>query len=1072
MNYDYTNNFNGMIDDLIDGYQDGTFDPNNIHGSSPLTDNDFNAALLEGLEDQRADFWKLLLQYMYNEASHFNDSSIIKESYFPENFSSFVKMLNNNIDIDKAQNWDVVWEGIKEQIKHDGAPLWNESVTVALKQFFNTFGEDGKIYLRKPDSNFPNGVYISIKDIMRANAGDSFSGTPWVAPNKNTDDKTYDEVRGIDKITSVLNDDSNLQFTREFLIGENDDAQFNTAMARWTRLIMPEYLRSVEVEDLNRNFWVIGQTLSALCAFLFGPDAPFSGLYEKIFNELVQLWENVMYLWLYAAISSQTKEITDCHIEVVPISNNELQNYIKFDNFDKDGDRDYPVNQFIASVYEASIAKSKYIIDQYSNSNIILFPKFRYDNYKHNYYSREIWPCVIFYNRNTGKMTCRPIYVYNDNPEVGQPPWFDEFLIDIKVKDLRNKLWSIKEDEINWEFISAEDAATDPQYEEEPYYSLIRTVPQISGYYKSENGEGHLYVDEFILNCYDLAAYLKDKSENGSASIEDYLIMYYSFGTGYNPEASGSGINDKISTNNYPVYRLEKTINENLPQPTTITPEPSLICQGYYQGEFPSWLWILGDLNPEVYKYEVLIEEIPLAPYSYRLEDIINLYNNIDDNAMTQAFNNYNINYSFIDDEDDFMKITDGQSPYETNFSFGSSPVQWEAFDDKKDDLIISIGWDFYTGQGDHQTSVENESNYEDYAKSQYNWNCMTFNQSMEMINGITKDQQILIYSSDEINQDNNIDRDVTKLILVTGYHPCEFSRNMDSLFGTESSSYCYKTINYDELEQLYVLEDEDWSIEQNQNKPILQYYPISHQEYVSHGAIIYNINSSNYNLYSNYHEINYVPYAFINQKQGATRLEGEKEVKRFQYILLPMDTQNKGRFENDWILVIQDICLGLNIKDEYISYRSQLDGNENSMVVSINIHIFTSHGEYVRKTIDRYREKSYSDNDTINPIDCITWKVKYYGDEQLDNKTLFERLYCGSIEQLPYTSPEEPSHRPKYSFFDLNNENHYNDFTNTPTQYKLYYNIYGGNNYDFNKYPNTGLAAKERVNVIYDEVI
>jgi hypothetical protein len=71
---------------------------------------------------------------------------------------------------------------------------------------------------------------------------------PWVIPWYNIDGETYRRVRGEDKKLSALTDSSRLDFTR--LKNSNAD--------RWIRLIMPQYKRRVEVEDLNRNFWVIG----------------------------------------------------------------------------------------------------------------------------------------------------------------------------------------------------------------------------------------------------------------------------------------------------------------------------------------------------------------------------------------------------------------------------------------------------------------------------------------------------------------------------------------------------------------------------------------------------------------------------------------------------------------------------------------------------------------------------------------------------------------------------------------------------------------------------------------------
>jgi hypothetical protein len=65
---------------------------------------------------------------------------------------------------------------------------------------------------------------------------------------------------------------------------------------------MDKYTRNVEVEDLNRNFWVIGQTISIISAFLLDEDSPIKQLFKYISSETVQLWENILYLWASAAV--------------------------------------------------------------------------------------------------------------------------------------------------------------------------------------------------------------------------------------------------------------------------------------------------------------------------------------------------------------------------------------------------------------------------------------------------------------------------------------------------------------------------------------------------------------------------------------------------------------------------------------------------------------------------------------------------------------------------------------------------------------------------------------------------
>jgi len=87
---------------------------------------------------------------------------------------------------------------------------------------------------------------IKIGDILGADAGFTFnSAGPWVKPNMNVDGHSYGKVRGNDKIVRILSNKTKMQFTHKLL-------------EKYIRLLMPEYERTVEVEDLNRNFWVIG----------------------------------------------------------------------------------------------------------------------------------------------------------------------------------------------------------------------------------------------------------------------------------------------------------------------------------------------------------------------------------------------------------------------------------------------------------------------------------------------------------------------------------------------------------------------------------------------------------------------------------------------------------------------------------------------------------------------------------------------------------------------------------------------------------------------------------------------
>jgi hypothetical protein len=86
------------------------------------------------------------------------------------------------------------------------------------------------------------------KILREANAGYNFKDNGevtskyYVNPKFNEDNTEYITARE-DEIESVLTSSTNLDYTN--------------AVNKYLRLLMPRYKRRVEVEDLNRNFWVI-----------------------------------------------------------------------------------------------------------------------------------------------------------------------------------------------------------------------------------------------------------------------------------------------------------------------------------------------------------------------------------------------------------------------------------------------------------------------------------------------------------------------------------------------------------------------------------------------------------------------------------------------------------------------------------------------------------------------------------------------------------------------------------------------------------------------------------------------
>lgn len=72
---------------------------------------------------------------------------------------------------------------------------------------------------------------------------------------------------------------------------------YSIILAALTNLIMPQYKRRVEVEDLNRNFWVISQNLTILNKFMIGLQDGIGEIFKDIFSEIIGLWDNIYSIW-------------------------------------------------------------------------------------------------------------------------------------------------------------------------------------------------------------------------------------------------------------------------------------------------------------------------------------------------------------------------------------------------------------------------------------------------------------------------------------------------------------------------------------------------------------------------------------------------------------------------------------------------------------------------------------------------------------------------------------------------------------------------------------------------------
>ncbi len=294
--------------------------------------------------------------------------------------------------------------------------------------------ENGKVYpyrfidIKNADAgaNFVKDPYYKIDDTIFE------IRSPWVIPWYNINGKSYDTVRSSDKLVNVLANDKELTFTAPKNVEDK--------IIYWIRLIMPKYKRRVEIEDLDRNFWVIGQVLTALNNYLFG-DKGYYEMIKLLVDQLARLWENILYLWGGAAILSQKPVYNQTVTKIVVLPNNIFQPYMKYDDFGEtvknieekvkeeevkeeekeeeteeeevegqeteEGEKDENANRLMDKDNKLTENGKKLVkklltpyIEQYSNYNLCLFPLIRLNNYDKNYYSAEYYPGAFIYDRN------------------------------------------------------------------------------------------------------------------------------------------------------------------------------------------------------------------------------------------------------------------------------------------------------------------------------------------------------------------------------------------------------------------------------------------------------------------------------------------------------------------------------------------------------------------------------------------------------------------------------------------------------------------------------------------------
>ena len=453
-----------------------------------------------------------------------------------------------------------------EQLTNEEIDQLNEAIVSGINM------DEQKFQISYSDTKFYsiNGSYVNFKVVSE----------PWVVPWYNVDGDSYSRVRNSDKKISALTNEEQLNFTRK----PNEETKF-------IRLIMPKYKRKVEVEDLNRDFWVIGQVIAGISITLFDDNGPLKSVIEGILKEIGQLWENIIYLWLALALLSKKKTYDQTHSEVVILSYNEYNNHLKYDNFNEINDYTNELN---------------YLINKYPDYNLIIMPVIRTHNYEQNYYRAVKYPGIWVYDRNKESPEWK-VYNFKDisiNNNNG---------ITIDMINYRDKSYGILEEEENYDYIyPLEDANTKSLSNKARYYNLGRDEIKLELSLDNGNLEGNVSIE-----IKDVGEFLVENKWNN-------LVKY-------------SLVTDNIDINNIGINNDTKIINmeKTLCQPKNGNTGNISISQGYYQGELLSSYKTAGLLSNEIeFIYVELMPEYSKTHSVAHDSIIANVHNYNSDKAI------------------------------------------------------------------------------------------------------------------------------------------------------------------------------------------------------------------------------------------------------------------------------------------------------------------------------------------------------------------------------------------------------------------------------------------------------
>lgn len=527
--------------------------------------------------------YERLLSILHSKETLLKESEIKKNSIFD--------FINNNADLEGSAFNKFLTELSEKKLEDEKINLWNESLNEAIQYYLNNMkivNSNGII----PGTDYTYG------DLFQADAGNSFDESKekeWVRPWKNINKIDYSQVRSGDAIKSVLNSNENLQFTNS-----NREKDY-------IRLLMPMYERNVEIEDLDRNFWVIGQVITGICKYIFD-NGPITKEFENLLKEVGEIWENILFLWAALALQ-KNRQYENVHTEVVYLPNDEYQPNMKYDNFT------YSINNSGVSWNDVCLRLEPYK-QMYSDSNLALIIVRRIENYQHNYYKTERFSGIAFYDRNNPNKNLNGFRVLgfketdNDgsvtNLDIGlntainnsNSTWGDYACCIHETSVLKNNYYM--------PYSNVSNFATEKKT---TYYGAIRTiVPYRDNMitYNIGTGDFILHKDLFSIELYDaIGNSVKDTTTDKLLNTQRIGYFKYS-----KDQIIGK---DDISVKyiNLPVATVGTKLTEKSGN--------GIIDSGYYLGEL-----ISQRKNSKVFNYELHERNIEITPINASFEKIMN----------------------------------------------------------------------------------------------------------------------------------------------------------------------------------------------------------------------------------------------------------------------------------------------------------------------------------------------------------------------------------------------------------------------------------------------------------------